>query len=190
MVDFMEDEFIYRQMQTTDSFAFGNLVQSSPDTGRIGAKAIYQLDPYQVALLRHSDTVGIVVESCETHELVGAGLISFKRHLFDGGMCNYALLHSLVVHPNYRRQGIAAELNQRRLTRISQRLGDDPLVVASIQQGNEGSSLVARKWCNQLVGSVHATLSKMRTSPPDPIHNITVRKANSSDLEETVLRQN
>lgn len=190
MVEIMKEDLLYRQICKRDGVNFSKLIQSSPDTGRIGAKALYQLDPYQVAFLQHPDSDGVVVESPKTQKLIGAGLFSFKQGLFEGEFCDFALLHNLVVHPHFRLQGIATHINQHRLTSVFQRLGEGALVVASIQQGNKESLATACKWCTQFAGEVYSTLSKMRTSPPDPIQNIIIRQITNDDLGEVTEQQN
>lgn len=186
----MQREFHFRQMQSSDGVAFTALAQMSPDTGQVGTHTHYQLDAYQVLSLRDGDTAGVVAETPEYQGLVGAGLIGFSQCCFEGELLDYALLHSLMVHLDYRRQGLATELAQWRLRAALETLGNEGLVVASIQQGNVGSLATARKWCQQLAGEVQGSMARMRTKPPAPIDGVTVRPVQPAELEELVHQQN
>jgi Acetyltransferase (GNAT) family len=54
-----------------------------------------------------------------------------------------------MVHPDYRRRGIATALAEWRI----ERAGADAVIVAAIQSGNEGSLANARKWATQIFGT-------------------------------------
>jgi GNAT superfamily N-acetyltransferase len=186
----MQTEIHLRQMRPTDSTVFTGLVQDSPDTGQMGVSAQYQLDAYQVISLRYNDTIGVVARANEFDGLVGAGLVSFDQCNFEGSVLDYALLHSLIVHPDYRRRGIATELTQWRLRCAQEKVGEDGLIVASIQQGNAGSIATAQKWCQHWLGPVKGSMTRMRTKPPSRANDVLVRSAQPDEFEETAYQQN
>jgi hypothetical protein len=67
-----------------------------------------------------------------------------------------------MVHPDFRRRGIATALTEWRL----ERAGPDAVVVAAIQNGNAGSFANARKWATQIFGTVLLPAFKVARSPP------------------------
>ena len=186
----MQAEIHLRRMQPTDSAAFTKLMQDSPDTGRMSVSAQYQLDAYKVISFGYNDTVGIVAGVDEYDGIVGAGLVSFDKCTFVGEEREYALLHSLIVHPNYRCRGIAAELAQWRLHYALEKLGERGLIVASIQHGNNGSIATAQKWCQQWLGPIKGCMIRMRTNPPSPVDSVIVRPAQLNEFEEIAYQQN
>lgn len=186
----MQTEIRLRQMQPVDSSEFTELVQNSPDTGQMSVSAQYQLDAYQAISLRYKATIGVVAQANEYDGLVGAGLVSFDKCTFDGSIVNYALFHSLIVHPSYRRRGIAAELTQWRLHCALEKLGEEGLITASIQYGNRGSIATAQKWCQQWVGPIKGSMTRMRTRPPSQLADVLVREAYADEFEQITHQQN
>ena len=70
-------------------------------------------------------------------------------------------------------------------------LGDDAVLFAGIQQGNEGSLRNAAKWSTQRIdGRTTAGVVKMRSSAPRPIAGLDVRPAEQNDYDEIVQKQN
>ncbi len=189
-VGYMKNKFNFRQLKPTDSTAFATLAQNSPDTGKVGTLPKYPLDAYQVLSLRHARTVGIVAETTQFQGLVGTGLVSFDKCFFEGEQVDCASLHTLMVHPDYRRQGIGTELAQWRHQYALQQLGNGSLIAASIQQGNIESLATAQKWCQQIEGEIQGSVTRMRGNPPSSMNNVTVRLAKSNELDEIVHRQN
>ena len=113
------------------------LIASSPDAGMIRFRPVFQVDPF-VALTYGDIWAGVVVEREGTPGLVGLGMVSFGELVLRGQRRPYALLHSLVVHPSVRRQGVAGRIIASRLALARDRAGEDAVVVASIQRSNAG----------------------------------------------------
>jgi len=90
----------------------------------------------------------------------------------------------LRVHPDYRRQGVAASLARWRVDYIQLRLGEEGIIMANIQKGNTGSQKTCRKWCNQYIDRLVIIPAKMLPKPPSPISYLSVRLAKPSELEE------
>src|SRR5690606_4996571 len=70
----------------------------------------------------------------------------------NGNMRPYALLSNLIVHPEYRGQGIATQLAAWRIDYARQKLGEDVAILASIQEKNSSSMAAATKWSHQILG--------------------------------------
>lgn len=186
----MQTNIHLRQMQASDSTAFTKLVQDSPDTGQMSVSAQYQVDAFQAISLQHHNVAGVVAEADEFEGLVGAGLVGFDKCTCEDNELDYALLHSLIVHPNYRQRGIATELAHWRLQCALDKLGEDGLIIASIQQGNAGSIAIAKKWCQQWLEPVKGSMTRMRSKPPSQVNDMIVRSAQPDEFEKITHQQN
>lgn len=177
-----ESKFLVRRMSPTDGEALIELALSSPDSGLIQIAPRYHLDAYQAMVALNPDTSGFVVEVADTGTLVGSGLVSFEQRYYEGRMRNCAWLHNLQVHPDYRRQGVATELAECRVTYAREEMGTDSVIVANIQQGNTGSFAVARTWCEQLLGETRDGAMGMRRKPMQLLPGVIIRPSTLDDL--------
>jgi hypothetical protein len=143
---------------------------------------VFQVDPF-VALTYGDDWAGVVVEHPGTAGLVGLGMVSFGELLLRGQRRPYALLHSLVVHPSVRLQGVAGRIIASRLATVRERAGDDAVLVASIQRSNAGSLAAASRWATQFSEPLDACVMGLRSSPPSGGRGWRVRPADHGDLE-------
>ena len=98
-----------RELAADDGPAIGRLFDDSPDTGMIRFRPVFQVDPY-VALTYGGRETGVVVERDDGAGLVGLGLVAIDDLVIRGRSTPFALLHSLVVHPDARRQGVAGAI--------------------------------------------------------------------------------
>ncbi|HBZ00078.1 MAG TPA: hypothetical protein DEO84_02035 [candidate division Zixibacteria bacterium] len=147
----MQPKISLRQLLPSDGEAYASLVANSPDTGRISTAQHYNLDSYQALTAIHGDFVGVIAEQSGLKGFVGGGLIRFGECQFEGAIRPYAFLNTLVVHPDFRRQGIASQLAKWRLEYARNKIGPDGIIWAIIQRGNIGSELTARKWQGQFL---------------------------------------
>ncbi len=172
-------------MTPADSPALAALTAQSPDGGRITFSPRFHLPAYEVYAARHEEMVGVVAEADgqEARGLVGAAQVSFGECQYEGVVRPYALLSGLVVHPAYRRQGIASALAQWRIERADRRFGKDALIFADIQTGNVGSTANAKKWANFFSGRIVTAPANMRAAPPPALTGVTIREAADAELE-------
>ena len=189
-LDDMNTGIAYRQLEDTDGAAFAELSENSPDTGIVGVVPKYHIDAFQEISLNHENVIGVVANTSGFQGIVGAGLIGFGKCFFEDNYVDYALLHSLIVHPEFRRQGIATELANRRYKLALEKIGNDALILAGIQKGNSGSLATSQKWCQQISGIIQSNVVRMRNKPPVHNENITVRLAELNDLDEIIRHQN
>lgn len=171
-----------RAVDAQDSPALARLAAASSDGGRIAFAPRHHVPVVEAARAKHLDVDGVVAETPDG-TVVGAGWVSFERCHLGTEVGEVALLHSLAVNPEHRRQGIAAALTRWRLHRAAERKA---VVVAAIQAGNAASEANARSWSTQTLGTLVVTPSPIRGSPPRPGAGagVSVRRAQSSELGE------
>jgi len=173
-----------RQLQPDDGDALRGLFTLSPDDGRFAIAPQYQIDPYQIFVELGSNTTGVIAELPRTGEVVGVGLVDIQERYLAGAISPCAFLHSLTVHPSYRRQGIATQLAKWRIDYARRQIGEDVPILALIQKGNTGSMAAAQKWEAQTIGHCHNSLIRIRATPPDVPMGLTVRTAKDIELEQ------
>ncbi len=194
----MDTPFSLRQFGPADGAAYAELLAASPDTGSVGMVEKFEIDPYLALMGLHSDTVGVVAETpgvsttTPGHSgLVGGGLIRFRPSQWEGQVLPCALLNTLVVHPDYRRRGLAGQLAKWREDCIRQRYGDQCVMWAIIQSNNTGSERTAQKWASQFIKHRLISISlKMRSRAPTLSRDFSVRAIQPDDLESAVEQQN
>jgi GNAT superfamily N-acetyltransferase len=169
-------------MKSEDGQTLSELYTASPDTGQIQIGPRYHLDAYTAFTAARSEVVGVVAEAPGRDELVGAGFVHFGRCIVEGELRDYASLSGVVVRPSYRRQGIASQIAKWRVECAIRRIGDEGVLLATIQKGNESSIAVAKKWSRQFAGETRAGVVRVRSEPPRPNNGITVQSVSSNQL--------
>ena len=171
-----------RELAADDGPAIGRLFDDSPDTGMIRFRPVFQVDPYG-ALTYGGRETGVVVERDDGAGLVGLGLVAIDDLVIRGRSTPFALLHSLVVHPDARRQGVAGSIVAWRRAVAEERLGPDAILVATIQRSNEGSFRAASRWATQISEPLSSVAIGLRSAAPSPRGAITLRPARPDELE-------
>lgn len=180
-----------RQLTPNDGTAYSTLIANSPDTGAIRIAPHFEIDPYQALLGLHADTVGIVAETPGYDGFIGSGLIRFGKCQWEGTVRPYALLNTLVVHPDFRRKGVASQIAKWRIEHARRRFGDDGVIFAIIQKNNTGSELTARKWYRQFLPDRLTIIPmKLRSTPPAQASQFIVRKIEAFEFEAVAERLN
>lgn len=179
-----------RQLQPGDSEALYELFDRSPDTGQFAISPQYQIPLYKALVELGSTTVGVIAEIPNTGEVVGIGLVDIQARRINGVLSPCALLNSLIVHPSYRRQGVATQLAKWRIDYVREQLGKEATIMALIQKDNAGSLAAAQKWQAQPVGHYRNSLIRVRTTRPDVDSGLTVRAVKESELEQVAHHLN
>lgn len=175
--------FHLRALTATDGPAIGRLFDASPDTGMIRFRPVFQVDPF-VALTYDGHETGVVVERDDDTGLVGLGLLAMDDIVIRGRSTPYALLHSLVVHPDARRRGVARAIIAWRRALAEDRLGPDGVLLATIQASNEGSFRAASTWATQVSEPLVSVAIGLRSAAPSPRAGIaSIRPARLDELE-------
>ncbi len=170
-----------RRTTRQDSAALAELSARSPDGGRIAVSPRHRVPVVEAIESGGLASLGVVAEEPGVAGVVGSAWVSFGRCRVGGEVLPYALLHSLVVHPDHRRRGIARAMTRWRLDRVDER-GDGSLVLAGIQAGNTASLANAATWADQVTGRLVITPVPMRHRPPRPRPGIAVRAVRPDEL--------
>ena len=177
-------EISLRRLEPTDGQALADLFSFSPDGGQFAISPQYQIDPYQALIELAPNSAGVVAELPNTGEIVGVGLVQIEERLVAGTLTPCAALHSLTVHPSYRRQGIATRLAQWRITYAHEQMGEGGAILAFIQKGNSGSLAAAEKWGAVRNQHIRNSLIRTRQKPPTAVSHVTIRKAIPAEYEQ------
>ena len=160
--------FRLRELAPDDGPAIGRLFDASPDSGMIRFRPSFQIDPY-VALMYDGHQAAVVIErdgAGGQAGLAGLGLVELGEIMLRGRRTRFALLHSLVVHPDVRRRGIARSIIDWRLARATAALGEDAVIVATIQKSNAGSFAAASRWATQVSSPISSVAVGLPSSAP------------------------
>ncbi|WP_161958282.1 GNAT family N-acetyltransferase [Natrarchaeobaculum sulfurireducens] len=132
-----------------DGESIGTLFTNSPDGGAVSFAPQFEYDPYEVYVGLRPETTGFVAET-DDGRLAGVGFVSNTEARFDGEIRPSALLNALAVHPDFRGRGLAKRIVEHRITHAQGQLGEDCVVFANIQHGNDPSKAVATWWADSL----------------------------------------
>lgn len=145
-------------------------------------RPVPQVDPY-IAMTYGDTMAGVVAELDGVPGLAGLGIVSFGDLVLRGERRPYALLHSLIVHPDARRRGLATAIIEWRLARAREQVGDDAVTVATIQRSNTGSFAAASRWATQISEPLISHALRPRTTAPAGRPEWRARPAGSADLD-------
>lgn len=158
----MGDDFELRPARPDDYEALAALAIASADTGRIRVAPRYLCNPVEAWAALKPELEWVVAESEDG--LIGCGQLIPHESEIEGELRRCASLTSLMVHPAHRRRGVARALTTWRLDRA----GPDTVVLAGIQEGNEGSLANARAWATQIVGALELPVFRVRRGGETP----------------------
>jgi predicted N-acetyltransferase YhbS len=170
---------IVREANPQDEARLTELAESAPGGGASAFRREYHVPAGQIAG-DHEASERFVAEADGV--IVGTARLDVGTCRFEGDDVRYALLGSLQVHSDYRGQGVAALLTDRRLARATELGGDDVVAVAYIQSGNSTSLPNAREWATQIGGHLVVTPVPVRSRPPSRAEGLTVRPAAEAEL--------
>jgi ribosomal protein S18 acetylase RimI-like enzyme len=135
----MTKNFTVRRMRPDDGLALLALEEKTVDTGRVGFSTSYNFDYYQIQQFFRPGFTGIVAETPEFEGLIGVALLSFGECQVEGENRPYCYLGGLGVHQDFRRRGISTAITSEMMAIVRERFGNECVVIAGIQGGNEGS---------------------------------------------------
>lgn len=179
-------EWVVRPMRAADSAAYVDLLHAEPDQGWINIDVTYKAghSPYDLLTQRRSQIVYIVEVPPgreDSGKVVGIGVADPRRVWFEGQPVQSVHLHNLLVHPDYRHQGIATALIQRRIEWARETYGQNVLIFAELDQDDEASFKATAKWATDFTQPRESGfLLARKDAPPNP-HQFVVREALEQD---------
>lgn len=171
---------IFRSMEPGDGPKLAALFRANPDNGRIAISPQYQIDPYQALQIQYPSTCGLVAE--RRGKIIGFGLVRFGVCQVNGKERPYAWLNSLMVDTDHRQQGLGKELALRRVALARERVGEQGLILTSVQSKNMASLAIAEQWADLSIGQLQSILVKTGTKTPAPKAGVQVREAGQDEL--------
>lgn len=186
----MASNFKFREMILADGLAINDLASQCPDAGLISVYSVFRDNACESLQALRPHTVGVAAIANAHDGLIGIGLVSFGHCRIQGVMVPYALLNTLMVHPDFRREGVARQLVDWRIEHARSRLGDKGILLANIQAGNTVSHRTVRRWCTQVLPAVTVAPVSIRKRAPKPFPGLTVGPVGTNSLEEFAERLN
>ena len=100
-----------------------------------------------------------------------------------GGSIRFVgMIYGIVVHSEFRRQGIASSMYEALVKHIRTAGGAGAVVVAGVQAGNEGSVKAAKRWATQsIIGRTRVLVRPARAKAPKLPRGLEFREVNDAD---------
>jgi len=175
-----------REITLSDGPAINVLAAQCPDGGIISTRSVFRDNACLSLEALRPDMVGVGAEADGHEGLIGMAWVSFGHCRLHEQMVPYALLNTLMVHPNWRRQGVAESLSNKTIEYAAMRLGDAALILADIQAGNEVSYRWAKKWSSQMLSAITVAPVTIRRLEPRPLPGVTVGPVEGDQVKEFV----
>lgn len=174
--------FELRTATPDDASEIERLTELSEDGGAVS----YRVHTHaRTASAPLTQSLGILAVGASDGQIVGSGRVTLGHCWYEGQHRPYALLGSLVVHPEHRRRGIAAALARRRIEHAELIAGPDVVVLADIQGGNAGSLAAARRWATAFTAPALTVPVQMRGRAPRSPRGVEICTASQDQIPET-----
>lgn len=178
-----------RRVAQSDGPAIAELDRSSPDTGLVAFSTEYLVDAYTGFTLLHPDSIAVVAVADGTPGIVGMGAMTVGTCRYEDEERPYAYLFNVMVHPDFRRRGVATAIYQELIGTARSLRGANTVIVAGIQEGNEGSLRAAGTWANHTLAGSGTILDRTRRSAPRNPDSLIVREAAEDEWVQVLEQQ-
>jgi len=179
------EEWEFREVTPDDGKVLKRLFEGNPDGGDIQFSPRFKSDPYRVysEVIPESEFAGYIAET-ENGKAVGASFIALSEARIGGELRPRGYLTGLVVDKEHRGKGLAKQLARKRIEYAEETAGDDVVISAAIQSGNEPSMAVARSWADDFpYNYVNHTVEVVDEEPETDYE---VHSVSPSDVSEFV----
>lgn len=174
-----------RLMEARDSAAYADLMAQSPAMGMISIQVVFRQDAFEMLMQRRIGQIVVVAETSEG-KLVGTGAADARPIWFEKQTVQAVHLHSIQVHPEFRKHGVATALTQWRINWAHQNYGPNVLIFAEINQNDPAALRNAAKWTTGFGQPRESGFLRVYHSPPPPLQGVELREAIESDYPEIV----
>lgn len=172
-VDYPEtaERFDIRPVTNAEREAVNEVVTNSPDTGEVSFAPRFEVDPCttQEAMSPNADIEVLLAEAPDGTP-AGTGMVVLDEVRVHGEHRPGATLVGLAVRPEYRGEGLATRLATERIRHAETQAGNDVVVTAGIQSGNEPSRAVAESWAEGFPYETVTVSQQPHDSSPDDGH--------------------
>ncbi|GAA4176588.1 hypothetical protein GCM10022251_78780 [Phytohabitans flavus] len=173
-----------RTARNEDYPAIQRIANAAPDSGAVQFNREHHVLGAYGPDGVNDQVLTVVAEATDKPGLLGSAKLSLGECRFAGAWTRYGLLGALAVHPAHRRRGVATALARHRIQLATESAGEDVLVLANIQAGNEASTAAARWWATGSAGQMTVIPVPMRRRPPRGRPDLLIRPAEEADLEQ------
>lgn len=148
----MSANVLLRPLTASDGPAFAGLSYSSSDGGVINYAANYMVDAFEAVKALHGEMDGVAATGRDGSRLTGVALVRYGQCQYESETHPFALISNLIVHPDFRGQGLAAQMVDWLIEKARARLGEAGVIVANLQHGNLASHKVFSRWLDKVAG--------------------------------------
>lgn len=178
-------DYHLRPMEARDSQAYAELMATSPESGLITVQVLFKEDAYEMLMKRRIGQTVVVAETPDG-KVVGAGSADARPIWFAGQPVQAVHLHGLLVHPNYRRHGVATAVVQWRIKWAHETYGENVLIFAEIEQNNIAAFRNASKWATGFGQPRESGFLRVYKKPRSTLPGVKVREAEEKDYPAIV----
>jgi len=183
------DDFEFREATSADGETMIELAESNPDGGEIQFAPHFEVNPYEAysELVPTIDLAGYIAETPDG-DAAGMGFIAFNDARVGGELRKRGYLTGLMVDHDYRGMGLGKQLAAKRIDYAEDTFGEDVVITAGIQTGNEPSMAVARSWADGFPYEyVNQPVEMLETAPATEYD---IRSVTEEELPEFVSAMN
>lgn len=141
-----------RPLIDLDGPALAGLSFSAPVHGGIGYAANYRVDAVKGTRALYGDMDGVAACAPGSARMVGVGITRYGACLYEGEELPFALIGNLVVHPDFRHDGLVDALVEWQVNKARERVGAEGVLLANFQRSNQAYDRVFRRWLKERVG--------------------------------------
>lgn len=190
---------VVRPLTEMDGPALAGLTFSVDDAGLIRYTANYQVDAIRAVQAIGGHAEGMVATLGDSGRLIGLELVRYGRCWYEGQERPYAMLGNLIVHPNYRRQGIGTRICNTLLETANARLdamsqaeygGAPGVAFTNYQERNPAVQRILARIPSATVGPVLYRPLTVLTKAPRPLEGISAGPIEDEELAQFAAGHN
>lgn len=145
-IDSAED-FTLREVTPDDGQTLKRLYENNPDGGDVQFAQNFKTDPYEAyeKLVPAEHYTAFIAET-PAGKPAGTGFILLSDARVGGELRQRGYLAGVVVDHDYRGMGLGKRIAAERIQYAEDVAGEDVVIAAAIQSGNDASTAVAQSW--------------------------------------------
>jgi GNAT superfamily N-acetyltransferase len=178
-------EFDLRPMEPSDGPAMDVLMRNEALTTAMSLSTHYRFDLYQALKAQYPTLFGVVASAPGEDGLAGMATVYTDEVTVNGRLQPSAHLANLKVRQDVRRRGLGTLLAEWRIREARRQIGDEGIIVTSVEASNAASLATARRWATQVLGPVRVVIARaVRSRPRGP--RLEARPLADDDIDAVV----